>query len=189
MTTDELLKQGIAVLNEGRKAEARRLLMQVVEQDERSEMAWLWLSGAVDTDEERRTCLENVLAINPDNQAARRGLEQLSVKGKVRPLPSAAGVQPGVRPAPQVARPVPRTHSSQAHAGTKKVSSGATALAVISVICGVIGLIVFGIPLGVVALACGIPALAMGEKAGIAGIVLGILDIILAVFVLNLLYR
>jgi len=76
MTTDDLLKQGIAALNEGRKAEAHDLLLQVVQQDERNEMGWLWLSGAVDTDEDRRTCLENVVAINPNNSIAQRGLER-----------------------------------------------------------------------------------------------------------------
>ena len=85
MTTDDLLKQGIAALNQGRKAEARQLLMQVVQQDERNEMGWLWLSGAVDTDEERRICLENVLMINPNSGAARRGLSSLIVKEGVRP--------------------------------------------------------------------------------------------------------
>jgi len=84
--TNELLKQGIAALNAGRKAEARRLLMQVVQQDERNEMAWLWLSGAVDTDEDRRVCLENVLAINPNNKTAKRGLASLIARGDVRPL-------------------------------------------------------------------------------------------------------
>ena len=64
MTTSDLLKQGIAALKAGRKAEARTLLMQVVEQDERNEMAWLWLSGAVDTDEDRRVCLENVRVVS-----------------------------------------------------------------------------------------------------------------------------
>ena len=86
MTTDEFLEQGITVLKAGHKAEARTLLMQVVEQDERNEIAWLWLSGAVDTDEERRICLENVLAINPNNGVARRGLASLTAKGGVRPL-------------------------------------------------------------------------------------------------------
>jgi tetratricopeptide (TPR) repeat protein len=77
MSPDKLLKQGIAALKAGRKAEARDLLMQVVEQDERNEMAWLWLSGAVETEEERRICLENALAINPNNSGAQRGLEGL----------------------------------------------------------------------------------------------------------------
>mgnify|MGYP001131281106 CR=1 FL=1 len=85
MTTN-LLKQGIAALNAGQKAEARNLLMQVVQQDEHNEMGWLWLSGAVDTDEERRVCLENVLAINPNNGVARRGLESLIAKKGARSL-------------------------------------------------------------------------------------------------------
>jgi formylglycine-generating enzyme required for sulfatase activity len=80
MSPDKLLKQGIAALKAGHKAEARDLLTQVVEQDERNEMAWLWLSGAVETDEERRICLENVLAINPNNSVAQRGLESLRKK-------------------------------------------------------------------------------------------------------------
>jgi len=77
MTPDDLLQQGIAAFKARQKAEARDLLLQVVEQDERNEMAWLWLSGAVDTDAERLTCLENVLAINPDNGMAKRGIETL----------------------------------------------------------------------------------------------------------------
>ena len=77
MTTNDVLKQGIAALNAGRKAEARNLLTQVVQQDDRNEMAWLWLSGAMDTDEDRRICLENVLAINPNNGVAQRGIETL----------------------------------------------------------------------------------------------------------------
>ena len=77
MMTDDLLKQGITALNAGQKAEARQLLMQVVQQDERNEMGWLWLSGTVDTDEDRRICLENVLAINPNSGIAQRGLEAL----------------------------------------------------------------------------------------------------------------
>lgn len=74
VATDDLLQKGIDILNAGRKAEARRLLTQVVQQDESNEMAWLWLSGAVDTDEERLTCLENVLAINPNSSIAQQGI-------------------------------------------------------------------------------------------------------------------
>lgn len=51
--------------------------MEALKQDERNETAWLWLSGAVDNDEERAICLENVLTINPANERARRGLEEL----------------------------------------------------------------------------------------------------------------
>ncbi len=93
--TDELLKQGIAAIKEGRKSEARRLLAQVVEQDKRNETAWLWMSGVVDTDTERRACLENVLAINPNNEIAKRGLERLGIAQKVSPFSTAGATADG----------------------------------------------------------------------------------------------
>jgi len=68
----------------------------------------------------------------------------------------------------------------------KQISSGAKALAGISILCGIVGLIAFGIPLGIIALACGIPALAMGARGGTVGIILGILDIIFAIGILLL---
>jgi hypothetical protein len=37
----------------------------------------LWLSGVVDTNEDKRICLENVLVLNPGSLAAKRGLEKL----------------------------------------------------------------------------------------------------------------
>jgi hypothetical protein len=81
----------------------------------------------------------------------------------------------------QVAQPSDRPRAEG------QVSSGAKALAGISIVCGIVGLIVFGIPLGIVALACGIPALAMGAEEGKTGIILGILDILLAIAMLFLL--
>lgn len=73
----ELLKQGIQAVKAGRTEEARQILMEVVERDERNEQGWLWLSGVVETLHDRRICLENALAINPDNAHARSGLQWL----------------------------------------------------------------------------------------------------------------
>ena len=80
--TTELLQQGIALAKAGRRDEARTILMQVVEQDERNESAWLWLSGVVDSDDDKAVALENVLTLNPNNEWAKRGLQMLG-----RPLP------------------------------------------------------------------------------------------------------
>ena len=80
MNTNALLKQGIAALKAGQKTEACRLLKQVVEQDKDNEAAWLWLSGAMDTDHERIRCLRETLRINPNNEHARHGLEKLESK-------------------------------------------------------------------------------------------------------------
>jgi len=73
----ELVEEGIAALKVGRKAHARLLLGQALRADPYSEKGWLWLSGAVDTDEERRYCLTQVLAINGKNAAAQNGLTGL----------------------------------------------------------------------------------------------------------------
>jgi tetratricopeptide (TPR) repeat protein len=73
----EWLRDGIAAARAGRRDEARELLMRVIEVNERSERAWLWLSGVVETDEERLICFENVLTLNPDNAQAKAGLRWL----------------------------------------------------------------------------------------------------------------
>ncbi len=73
----EWLRDGIAAAKAGRRDEARKLLMRVVEANESSEQGWIWLSSVMDTDEDRLVCLENVLTLNPDNVQARAGLKWL----------------------------------------------------------------------------------------------------------------
>lgn len=76
----EWLYDGALALTQGDKMRARDLLMRVVEADEGIEQAWLWLSGAMDDPEDQRTALENVLALNPNNEHARYGLQVLDGK-------------------------------------------------------------------------------------------------------------
>jgi tetratricopeptide (TPR) repeat protein len=71
---ERLLRQGVAAARSGQRERARELLMRVVEQDEENLPAWLWLSGVVDTLDDREVCLENVLALDPNHDAARKGL-------------------------------------------------------------------------------------------------------------------
>jgi len=75
-----MVKEAIRVLKAGNKAEARKLLERATELDSYNELGWLWLSGVVDTDEDRRTCLNNVLFINPSNPHAKQGLGMLDAK-------------------------------------------------------------------------------------------------------------
>lgn len=77
---DGMVREGINAYRAGRKDEARALLMRAVELDQYNEMGWIWLSAVVDTPEEQRTCLENVLVINPNNETARKGLDVLANK-------------------------------------------------------------------------------------------------------------
>jgi tetratricopeptide (TPR) repeat protein len=73
-----LLRSGIEAAKIGDQAQARESLLAVVDADQENEEAWLWLSSVVESDEDRRVCLENVLVINRDNTAAKRGLQRLS---------------------------------------------------------------------------------------------------------------
>ena len=79
MDIETTLQQAVAAAKAGRTAEARYLLEAVLDADQHNEQAWIWMSGVVDTDEERIICLENVLTINPQNDTARKGLVALGV--------------------------------------------------------------------------------------------------------------
>jgi hypothetical protein len=72
------LQAGIAAAREDRRAEARALLQQALQANPRSEQGWLWMSAVVESEAERRICLERVLTINPYNQTAQAGLAKLS---------------------------------------------------------------------------------------------------------------
>ena len=85
-TTPDLLQRGIEAARAKRNAEARELLMYVVQLDEQNEQAWLWLSGVVESNDDRRVCLENVLALNPANQRAQAGLRWLDQHAPAAPV-------------------------------------------------------------------------------------------------------
>jgi hypothetical protein len=76
-STEDLLQQGKEAARAGDKATARVLLEQVVSKDQNSEQGWFWLAAVVDDLTEKRTCLGNVLVVNPNNEKARRLLDQL----------------------------------------------------------------------------------------------------------------
>ena len=75
-----LLRAGVDAVKEQRLEEARELLYQVIDLDERNEKAWLWLGGVVEGIDERIICLENVVAINPHHELASQGLRYLQVQ-------------------------------------------------------------------------------------------------------------
>ena len=71
------LDEAIEYIRMGNREEGRQILEEILESDEGNEEVWLWLSSVVDSDEDREICLENVLALNPDNIVAQKGLEAL----------------------------------------------------------------------------------------------------------------
>ncbi len=74
-----MVRSAVDAIRAGNKADARTFLDRALELDEYNEEAWLWLSSVVDTPEEQRTCLDNVLIINPRNEKARAGLKALGI--------------------------------------------------------------------------------------------------------------
>jgi hypothetical protein len=74
---DQLVDEGIAAAKAGDKALARGKLEAAVKIDQYNEKAWFWLARMVETDEERRACLGNVIIINPQNKRAQELLDKL----------------------------------------------------------------------------------------------------------------
>src|SRR6185369_15363450 len=87
---DGMVREGISAYRAGRKDEARALLLRAVEIDQFNEQAWLWLSAVVESVDEQRTCLENVLTINPGNDRAKQGMQMLTQKSAPPTTKSAA---------------------------------------------------------------------------------------------------
>ncbi len=65
-------------MKSGQRKKAEVLLRQAVAQNPRDAQAWLWLSGVVNDSRERLQCLQRVLAIDPCNKIAIRGVIRLA---------------------------------------------------------------------------------------------------------------
>ncbi|MBN1177763.1 MAG: hypothetical protein JXD18_01015 [Anaerolineae bacterium] len=104
--TAALLREGIAAARAGQRQRAHDLLMNVVRQDENQPLAWLWLSGVVTSPEERKVCLENVLALDPHNTAAQKGLALLrQQEAPPSPPPTVIAEPVAPKPSPPPADP------------------------------------------------------------------------------------
>jgi len=120
---DSLLREGIAAVKAGQRAKARASLQRVLRQRPNDVHAWLWLSGAVETDDERRECLGQVLKIDPNNTHALKGLQRLGLAPRVVPAPSviatpAVPQQPKPLSQPPQATPVVASPSPATNAVT-----------------------------------------------------------------------
>lgn len=73
---DRLL-DAIELVKNDRRAEARVLLRELVNEDGDFEDAWLWLSVAVDSLDQSSVCLDNVLRVNPRNTEAAGALYRI----------------------------------------------------------------------------------------------------------------
>ncbi len=108
------VQQGIEALQNGDRAQARNLFGAAVRENPQDVSLWLWLSRAVDSDQEQAMCFQRVLRLDPNNQEAASGLARLVARGSVSfqtgsaPLPG-NGIpnQQSLARAPSGSAPVP----------------------------------------------------------------------------------
>jgi membrane protein YdbS with pleckstrin-like domain len=114
----DLTQQGITALNAGDQQQARQLFRLALEENPQDVQAWLWLSGAVETDQERLECLQAIIKLDPEHTLASKGIARLIANGSIElqvkpaedapPPPAPVQSQPILTPAEQPAAPVGR---------------------------------------------------------------------------------
>lgn len=87
---NQLTQDGISALKSGDKERAQQLFIAALQEDGDDLQAWLWLSGAVESDSDRLECLEQVLRIDPLHALATKGVAQLKARGVKPPEPPAS---------------------------------------------------------------------------------------------------
>ncbi len=84
MSEEEIIKAGISALKSGDKVRARALFTQFVKDHPSSEQGWYLLGMSVPKADQREYCYKKVLAINPNNQDAKK---QLALLAQPAPVP------------------------------------------------------------------------------------------------------
>ena len=119
---EQQIEVALKLARSGNRAEARRIVEKIIEQDDANEQAWMILAGLVDTPRDRRICLENVLEINPNNERARQALAQLKPSPpSTTSLPSPAARVAATTPPPRPAQgkvKLPTTRMGETTPGT-----------------------------------------------------------------------
>jgi len=85
-----MFREALEAIRNNQRVRARDLLTRLLRVDKENAEYWLWLSSVVETDKERVFCLKSVLRLDPDNQAAQRGLRlmgELADGDEVAPAP------------------------------------------------------------------------------------------------------
>ncbi len=101
-----ILHQAVELAQTGRRDEARQLLLQFLQTQPNSEVAWLWLASVAADQSEYERALNEVLRVNPANARAQQLLAEFRQQYRAPFQPPAAGYGPGpVTPPPPQAMP------------------------------------------------------------------------------------
>ena len=77
MAKPKMFRNAVEAIRHNQREKARDLLTRLLRADKNNPDYWLWLSSVVDTEKERIYCLNSVLRLEPENQAATRALRLL----------------------------------------------------------------------------------------------------------------
>ena len=91
MAQDKMYKAALEAIDQGQTARARDLFTRLLRADSSKADYWLWMSTLVESGQERIYCLESALRVDPNNEAAKRGLIILGAReaGKdITPVPT-----------------------------------------------------------------------------------------------------
>lgn len=77
MAHEEELRQAIDLIKSGKKQDSIPILKGILKTDKNNERAWMWMSACVDSTEDKRYCLQEVLRIDPNNETAKSALDRL----------------------------------------------------------------------------------------------------------------
>jgi tetratricopeptide (TPR) repeat protein len=77
MVDNSLLNEVQEALLNGDHTTAKDILMKLVRGDQKNPIFWLYLSAVMETKEEKTSCLQNVLRLDPENIEAKKGLRLL----------------------------------------------------------------------------------------------------------------
>ncbi len=88
------LADAITAIKSGRLNEGRVILAEILASDDHNITALLWMTEVAATPEEVRRYLKRVLAIDPNNAPARKGLALLDQANEQPPLVAASPLSP-----------------------------------------------------------------------------------------------
>ncbi|MBI9048481.1 MAG: tetratricopeptide repeat protein [Anaerolineaceae bacterium] len=71
------LKHAIELAKSGKKAEAIKLLSGILKEQPENEAAWLWMATCLKTNQQKLYCLNQALALNPQNQTTQNAIQKI----------------------------------------------------------------------------------------------------------------
>lgn len=81
---DEMLREAVEAVRTGDRDKARKILEEVLQEDEENHHAWLFLARLADNPDEKRIGLTTVLQLDPGNKQARKLLDKLDANVKTK---------------------------------------------------------------------------------------------------------